>query len=143
MRASVDPARAHEAIVRRARRARMLLATVALVAGACRGSGGPAGPQPKIAGHWSGTAEFHTVTFAAQLTESGDSVGGTGHVSSPRGSADFTVTGTVSGSDVQLYLFAEGVGTSGFKGRFTGADRIEGTLTVPSNDHYALTIYRD
>src|SRR5687768_12306342 len=72
---------------------------------ACRGDGGgPAGPDPSIAGEWSGSAYVGLVDFRATFTESSGVVGGTGHFSSPRGSDDFVVSGTVNGSDVSLVL---------------------------------------
>ena len=109
---------------------------------ACKGDGGPAGPKPSIAGAWSGSAYVGLVDFRATFTQAGDAVGGTGHFSSPRGSDDFTVSGTLSGQDVDLVLTSDTYGATSFRGRFTGADRIEGTLTLPDDD-VDLTIDRE
>ena len=96
-----------------------------------------------IAGTWSGTAYAHTVSFEATFTQSGNSVGGSGHFSSPIASDDFTVSGTLDGSDVDLLLTSSELGATVFRGRFTGADRIEGTFD-PSGDYESdLTLERN
>src|SRR5687767_3952085 len=105
----------------RARRLAFMLAVVAVsMLPGCRGDGGgPAGPSPVIAGTWSGTAYAHTVSFEATFTQSGQTVGGTGHFSSPIASDDFTVTGTLDGADVDLLLTSSELGATVFRGRFT------------------------
>jgi hypothetical protein len=139
------PARSPHASLARTARAvrRAALALVLALPLACRGDGGgPAGPDPSIAGEWSGSAYVGLVDFRATFTESGGVVGGTGHFSSPRGSDDFVVSGTVSGSDVSLVLTSDTFGATTFIGRFTAADRIRGTLDLPDDD-IELTIERD
>ena len=109
----------------------------------CRDSGGPAGPDPVIAGDWSGSAYAFTVRFDATFTQAGQAVGGNGHFTSPIASGDFTVTGTLVGRDVDLVLNSSELGATVFEGRFTGADRIEGTFD-PSGDYETdLTLFRD
>lgn len=122
---------------------RLAAASALLAAIACSGDGGgPVGPNPTIAGHWSGTARLHTVGFEATFTQDGDEVGGTGHFSSPVASGDFTVAGSLSGATVDLLLTSTELGSTPFHGRFTGADRIEGTLELPGDD-LDLTLDRD
>jgi hypothetical protein len=110
---------------------------------ACRDSGGPVGPDPVIAGDWSGSAYAFTVRFDATFTQTGQSVGGNGHFTSPIASGDFTVAGTLAGERVELELTSVELGATAFRGRFTGADRIEGTFD-PSGDYETrLTLYRE
>ena len=132
-------ARAAAGAVRTATLAILVLATVG-----CRGDGGgPAGPDPVIAGDWSGNAYAFTVRFDATFTQSGRNVGGNGHFTSPLASGDFTVTGTLSGNDVNLVLTSAELGATAFRGRFTAADRIEGTFD-PSGDYETrLTLNRE
>ena len=122
----------------------LALAVLALAALGCQGDGGgPAGPDPVIAGDWSGNAYAFTVRFEATFTQAGQSVGGNGHFSSPIASGDFTVTGTLVGSDVNLVLTSTELGATAFRGRFTAADRIEGTFD-PSGDYETrLTLNRE
>ena len=111
---------------------------------ACRGDGGgPAGPNPVIAGDWSGTAHAYTVHFEATFTQDGESVGGTGNFSSPLASGDFTVSGTLVGSEVDLVLHSSELGATAFRGRFTAADRIEGTFDPGGSYESDLTLDRD
>ena len=127
------------------RQARIALAVCAIVTTlGCRGDGGgPVGPDPVIAGDWSGSAYAFTVRFDATFTQAGESVGGNGHFSSPIASGDFTVTGTLDGNDVDLVLNSTELGATVFRGRFTAADRIEGTFD-PSGDYETrLTLYRE
>lgn len=127
------------------RRTRFALAIVlALWTLGCRGDGGgPVGPDPVIAGHWSGSAYAFTVRFDATFTQAGQAVGGNGHFSSPIASGDFTVTGTLDGSDVDLVLNSAELGATVFRGKFTAVDRIEGTFD-PSGDYETrLTLNRE
>ena len=120
----------------------LLVVVIALALG-CRDSGGPVGPDPVIAGDWSGSAYAFTVRFDATFTQAGQAVGGNGHFSSPIASGDFTVTGTLVGQQVDLVLNSAELGATVFRGRFTGADRIEGTFD-PSGDYETrLTLFRD
>jgi len=96
--------------------------------------------NPSIAGHWSGSAYLGTVRFEATFTHDGESVGGTGHFTSPYGSGPFTVSGTVRGREVDLVLVSEEFGVTTYEGRFTGANTIEGDLQNPDA---SLTIERD
>lgn len=124
------------------RRAALALALVVPLA--CDGDGGgPTGAKPSIVGRWSGSAYAGLVDFRATFTQSGGAVGGTGHFSSPRGSDDFTVSGTLAGVDVSLVLTSDTFGATTFVGRFTGADRIEGTLDLQDGDELDLTLDRD
>ncbi len=120
-----------------------LAAFVILITLGCRDSGGPAGPEPAIAGEWSGSAYAWSVRFDARFTQDGQEVGGTGHFSSPIESGDFTVTGTLVGRDVDLVLTSTELGATAFRGRFTGADRIEGTFDPEGSYETGLTLYRD
>ena len=121
----------------------LVLASLSLPAFGCDGDGGgPAGPAPQIAGDWSGTAYAHTVSFEATFTQSGQSVGGTGHFSSPLASGDFTVSGTVTGSDVDLVLTSAELGATVFRGRFTAANRIQGTFDPGGSYESELTLDR-
>jgi hypothetical protein len=122
-----------------------MLASLSIAMGlGCRGDGGgPVGPAPVIAGNWSGTARLHTVSFEATFTQAGESVGGTGHFSSPLASGDFTVTGTLTGARVDLVLTSAELGATVFRGRFTAADRIEGTLDPSGRYETDLTLDRD
>ena len=122
----------------------LLLAAVVMVAAGCGGDGGGAlGPNPGIAGDWSGTAYFWTVRFDATFTQDGQAVGGTGHFSSPIASGDFTVTGTVIGREVDLVLNSAELGATAFRGQFTAADRIVGTFDPGGQYETALTLVRD
>ena len=130
----------------RCRRTRVAAACLALVLAvtACKGDGGgPVGPDPVISGRWTGTAKAYTVQFSANFTQSGDAVGGSGRFSSPIASGDFVVTGTLAGSDVDLILTSEELGATAFRGRFTGADRIEGTFDPNGSYELDLTLDRD
>lgn len=120
----------------------LVLATV-LLGSACRDSGGPVGPDPVIAGDWSGSAYAFTVRFDATFTQSGQAVGGNGHFSSPIASGDFVVTGTLVDDDVNLVLTSTELGATAFRGRFTGADRIEGTFDPSGSYETRLTLYRE
>ena len=81
--------------------------------------------------------------FDATFTQSGQNVGGNGHFSSPIASGDFVVTGTLVGEDVNLVLTSAELGATAFRGRFTAADRIEGTFD-PSGDYEThLTLNRE
>lgn len=124
----------------------LLLALLAIVAvgSGCKGDGGgPVGPDPVIAGRWTGTAKAYTVQFTANFTQAGDQVGGTGRFSSPIASGDFTVTGTLVGRDVDLVLTSAELGATSFIGRFTAADRIEGTFDPNGSYELDLTLDRD
>ena len=135
-----DARRSH----RRAFRLVRLGAVALALSAACRGDGGgPAGPNPVSAGDWSGTAHAYTVHFEATFTQAGESVGGTGSFSSPLASGDFTVTGTLVGSEVDLVLHSSELGATAFRGRFTAADRIEGTFDPGGSYESDLTLDRD
>ena len=121
----------------------LAVATIIMASIACRDSGGPVGPDPAIAGDWSGSAYAFTVRFDANFTQAGQAVGGTGHFTSPIASGDFTVTGTLVGDDVNLVLNSTELGATAFRGRFTGADRIEGTFDPSGNYETHLTLYRE
>ena len=131
-------------LTRLGRARRTALAIILASSLACRGDGGgPAGPDPVIAGRWSGSSHAGLVDFRATFTQSGDAVGGTGNFSSPLASDDFTVSGTVHGTSVDLVLTSPTLGATTFTGRFTGADRIEGTLDLHDRDDIDLTLERD
>lgn len=120
------------------------LASFSLLLSACKGDGGgPVGPDPVIAGRWTGTAKAYTVRFEATFTQTGEAVGGTGSFSSPLASGDFTVTGTLRGRDVALVLTSEELGATRFVGRFVAADRIEGTFDPGGRYEMELTLDRD
>lgn len=121
------------------------LATLLLLSAlGCGGDGGgPAGLDPDIAGNWSGTAYAYTVRFEAAFTQDGQSVGGTGRFTSPLASGNFTVTGTLSGTSVDLVLTSAELGATAFRGQFTGADRIEGTFDPSGTYESSLTLTRD
>lgn len=122
---------------------RVAAAVAAITALACDGDGGgTVGADPSIAGDWSGSAKFGLVDFRARFTQSGDSVGGTGHFSSPIASSDFDVRGVVRGGDVSLVLTSATIGTTTFTGRFVAADRIAGTLDRPNDEDLDLTLDR-
>ena len=122
----------------------LALTILALATLACRGDGGgPAGLDPVIAGDWSGNAYAFTVRFEATFTQAGESVGGNGHFSSPLASGDFTVTGTLVRKDVNLVLTSTQLGATIFRGRFTAADRIEGTFDPSGSYETRLTLNRD
>ena len=119
------------------------LILVAAVYG-CKGDGGgPVGPDPVIAGRWTGTARAYTVHFAANFTQSGESVGGSGSFSSPLASGDFVVSGSLRGRDVDLTLTSDELGATAFVGRFVAADRIEGTFDPNGSYELDLTLDRD
>ena len=124
---------------------RAAFAVVAVImALGCRGDGGgPTGLDPVIAGDWSGTAYAWTVRFDATFTQSGQTVGGFGHFSSPLASGDFTVTGTLVGTQVNLILNSAELGATAFRGKFTRADRIVGTFDPSGTYESALTLDRD
>ena len=120
------------------------LMALALLVSACDGDGGgPVGPDPVIAGRWTGTAKLHTVRFEATFTQAGEVVGGSGKFSSPLGGGDFTVTGTLRGRDVALVLTSEEIGATSFVGRFVAADRIEGTFDPDGTYEMELTLNRE
>lgn len=135
---------ASQRVLRQARIARFALAILAIAMTlGCRGDGGgPVGPDPVIAGDWSGSAYAFTVRFDATFTQAGQAVGGSGHFSSPIASGDFTVTGTVDGKDVDLVLNSTELGATVFRGRFTAADRIEGTFDPGGGYETRLTLDR-
>ena len=127
---------------RGARRWRALLLAVSLAA--CHGNGGgPVGPDPSLTGHWTGTAKAHTVHFSADFTQNGQAVTGSGDFSSPLGGGPFTVTGTASGANVDLVLASAEFGATSFRGHFTAAHRVEGTLDLPGDSDLDLTLDRD
>ena len=95
---------------------------------------------PSIAGRWSGSALAGTVRFEATFTQSGETVGGSGQVNSIYGSDHFTISGTLRGQEVLLTLTSTQNGVSGYTGKFTGANTIEGRLDPPD---LALKIERD
>lgn len=113
---------------------------IAATLAACRDRDATAPAAPSIAGQWSGSARLGLVRFQASFTQSGDTVGGTGEFTSPRGSGPFTITGTVRGQNVELVLVSTEFGVTTYIGRFTGANTIEGDLQNPDE---ALTIRRD
>ena len=116
---------------------------LAAAVSACKGDGGgPAGTDPSIVGHWTGSAEYGLVDFRADFTQAGDSVGGRGSFSSPLGSSAFDVRGLVVGGDVTLLLTSPSIGATTFHGRFVAANRISGTLDRPDADDLALTLDR-
>ena len=124
-------------------RAALLAACLLAWAGGCHGDGGgPVGLSPSIAGEWTGTAKAYTVHFSATFTQAGEAVGGHGRFSSPVGSGDFTVSGTLQGREVALLLTSREIGATAFTGQFTARDRIEGTLALPGED-LDLTLERD
>ena len=126
------------------RRLAASLMSIALLLGACRGDGGgPAGPDPVIAGRWTGTAKAYTVRFEANFTQAGEVVGGSGKFTSPLASGDFTVSGTLRGRDVALVLTSQELGATAFLGRFVAADRIEGTFDPGGKYELELTLNRD
>jgi len=115
-----------------------------LLALGCRGDGGgPVGLSPNIAGDWSGTAYAYTVHFEATFTQTGQSVGGSGHFSSPIASGDFTVTGTLAGAEVDLVLNSAELGATVFRGRFTASNRIKGTFDPSGSYESELTLDRN
>ena len=122
-----------------------MCAAIALIAlMACHGDGGgPVGPNPVIAGAWSGSAKAGLVQFHATFTQSADSVGGNGSFTSPIASSDFTVKGTLKGGTVALLLTSATLGETVFQGRFTAKNRIEGILYRPAEDDLELTLDRD
>lgn len=95
-----------------------------------------------IAGEWHGHAKAGLLQVGAIFTQKRDSVGGTGNFSSPLGSSNFTVTGTLTGAEVSLVLYSAELGSTTFKGRFTEADRIEGIVARPNEDDIELTLDR-
>jgi hypothetical protein len=118
--------------------------SLALLLSACEGDGGGAvGPDPVIAGRWTGTAKLQTVRFEATFTQAGEVVGGSGTFSSPLGSGDFTVAGTLRGRDVALVLTSDELGATSFVGRFVAADRIEGTFDPNGAYELDLTLNRE
>ena len=128
----------------RALRTSCCLVAFALGAAGCKGDGGgPVGPAPSIAGDWTGTAVAYTVRFDATFTQAGQAVGGSGHFSSPLASGDFTVTGTLDGTEVDLVLTSDELGATVFRGRFVAADRIEGTFDPSGEYELDLTLDRD
>ena len=101
----------------------------------------PTAPEnPSIAGHWSGSKYLGAVQFEATFMQDGEAVGGTGYFTSPEGSGPFTISGTVRGQEVDLVLVSQEFGVTTYKGRFTGANTIEGDLQNPD---VSLTIERD
>lgn len=125
------------------RRLTLAILVIAAVVG-CRGDGGGAvGPNPVIAGDWSGTSHLFTVRFEATFTQSGQTVGGNGHFSSPIESGDFTVTGTLMGREVDLVLTSQEFGATVYRGRFIAANRIQGTFDPSGEYEMELTLDRD
>ena len=125
---------------------RFVAACVALVVAAsgCKGDGGgPVGPAPDITGRWTGTAKAYTVQFRADFTQAGSAVGGAGSFSSPIASGDFVVSGTLSGRDLDLVLTSRELGATVFRGRFTAANRIEGTFDPNGSYELDLTLDRE
>ena len=115
------------------------------IAAACGGndSTAPKGQVGQIAGHWSGAANFGGLTFSADFTQQGNTVGGSGSYDSPVGSGPFTVSsGHIDGSNVTLTLTSELLGTATYTGEFETADRISGMLATESYSNVALTIER-
>ena len=113
------------------------------LAAGCRGNDGDAvGPNPVIAGSWSGTAKAGLVRFEATFTQTGDSVGGVGRFTSPIASDDFMVQGALTGAQVNLVLTSDELGATTFRGRFTRARRIVGILDLVAQDDLELTLNR-
>lgn len=120
-----------------------LILGIALVASLACHDGDPLGPDPVIAGEWSGHAKAGLLQVDANFTQDGETVGGTGSFSSPLGGSNFTVTGTLIGAEVSLVLYSAKLGSTTFVGRFTEADRIEGIVARPDEDDIELTLDRD
>ena len=99
--------------------------------------------NPRIAGHWTGSAALSTVRFEATFTETGGTVGGTGQFSSPLGSGPFTVNGTLAGANVTLNLTSTEFGATTYVGRFSGDNHIIGRLDGGSLGNIDLTLDRD
>ena len=121
----------------------VMLMLVATFLGCGGDGGGPVAANPVIAGDWTGSAHFFTVRFDATFTQDGQAVGGDGHFSSPIASGDFLVTGTLVGRAVDLVLNSDELGATVFRGRFTAADRIEGTFDPSGRYEMPLTLKRD
>ena len=115
----------------------------ALALAACGGKDAAAPANPKIAGHWKGTAAVNSVRFEATFTQAGSAVGGSGQFTSPLGSGPFTVTGALTGANVALELTSTEFGATTYVGRFAGADRIVGHITAAAYGDIDLTLDRD
>jgi hypothetical protein len=123
----------------------LIALTLAGAMAACGGndSTAPKGQVGQIAGHWTGSSSFGGVTFSADFTQQGTSVGGSGRFDSPLGSGPFTVSsGHVDGANVTLALTSEAFGAATYTGHFDTADRISGQLHTESFSDVALTIDR-
>jgi hypothetical protein len=118
-----------------------VLALLLVLGNAC-GDENPTDPPASIAGRWAGTAALGAVRYEVTLTQSGEDVTGTGSFSSPVGSGPFTVTGRVSGSDVELRLASQTLGSTTYVGTFDGPNRIVGHLQHPTYSNVELALER-
>ena len=118
-----------------------VLALVLVLSGACADAN-PTDPPASITGRWAGSAALGAVRYEVTLTQSGEDVAGTGSFTSPVGSGPFTVTGRVTGLDVELRLVSGTLGSTTYVGRFDGPNRIVGHLEHPTYLDLELALER-
>ena len=127
------------------RLAALTVLAVTLVTAAC-GSDADRSTGPNethsIAGSWAGSAVLGQVRFAATFQQNGEAVTGTGDFTSPLGSGPFEIAGEVRGDSVELTLASSQFGAGIYRGRFTSADRISGSLDAPNFSDLQLTLER-
>jgi len=101
-----------------------LLVATALSVACGKDGAGPSGP---LAGNWAANASGPT-TMTMALTHSG-SVGGTGFISAPGGSATLAITGSYAAPNVNLTCNPDQAFTQfTFSGQRRGADSLVGVL---------------
>ena len=117
------------------------LSLVLVLSGACDDAN-PTDPPASITGRWAGSAALGALRYEVTLTQSEEDVAGTGSFTSPVGSGPFTVTGRVTGSDVELRLVSGTLGSTTYLGTFDGPNRIVGHLEHPTYSDLELALDR-
>ena len=118
-----------------------VLSLVLVLSGACDDAN-PTDPPASITGRWAGSAALGAVRYEVTLTQSDEDVAGSGSFTSPVGSGPFTVTGHVTGFDVELQLVSGTLGSTTYLGTFDGANRIVGHLEHPTYSYLELALER-
>lgn len=116
---------------------RLLILAVSLSAlVACRDT---TAPEITVTGSWSGTASGG-VSISVVLSQSGDSVTGTGQLMEPAGSFALSVAGTYVKPAVALTFTGRGFTWATFTSSAVSATTMLGTLTKYDNSSESVTL---
>lgn len=98
------------------------------------------GVSASLNGTWSGSAQGISVQL--NLTESTDSVTGTGSLSGPSIGLAITVIGTRSRGDVNLWFSANGYVSASYAAQFANDNTLSGTLSGSGFNNVSLSLLR-